>query len=1345
MKSKTPVIISGSSLTIIFLLCFMSGFSQPSSSLVYEGNDGKLVYNSFANRGQTNKDNIIPDFSWAGYKFSNEPIPDVPVVATLSPVEGDNRSLIQQKIDEVAEMQPDANGFRGAILLKAGRYDVSGSIYIRKDGIVLRGEGQNTAAQGGTEIYATANYKHPVISVQGSAISPPEEPSDVIYAKKATGEIVIDGFDDEASWDGADVQVADKVHEILAGQTATNKADFKSVWDEEFLYFFFTVYDDSPNPVTQADLDAGILWRKDGVDMWIDGQNRHIHVGNNMRTLEGNYMLRKNYAWEMSGWSGSAYPLNDVSYFTNHGMTFAEIPLKDEQNNTIGYIFEIAIPWIAIHEENEDRKNAISAGDKISLDVSLTDEDVSVSTTARKSVVLWGGGPEGKSHPFFGSTYWGDLVLTATDDVSLSSFNISEKDVTDLVGIKVSDPATDPGATLMLTEEQISTGGITVKANNPVASVVLSVNNEEIEQEFWASRTILDGDIIVVSVVAEDGTTTAYYKVVVQEQTSARKAVAANVRITSEVPSGRNTFTVSDATGFSEGDKIVVLRTPNQAWIDALTMGQWGWTPEYYRVSYPRTITAVEGNTITVDVPMVHALETQYGGGEIFLRGTSSRVKKAGIENMLFSSYYAHDTDEDHALWAIELNLTEDCWVRNVTALNIAKGVVWLNGASRTTVEECAMLDPKAPILGGRRYSFLIDGGSFNLIQRCYTRGGRHDYAMGSRVAGPNVFVDNLSVETYADIGPHHRYATGTLFDNILGGEIRVQNRGGSGTGHGWAGAQTMFWNVEARNGLELKVSSPLGAMNWGIGTIGSNRTGDGYFESNDVPVQPRSLYFKQLEDRIGKNAVNMIRTNTQYNGRIHDALEEWKGLGSLPDNLQAIVTSITISGEHGEIAVVNGQTLQMVAKVLPVMLEDKNVNWSVVNGTGSATINQQGTLTGTGPGKVTVTASAKDESGITNSIEITVVDQEILVNEILVVGKNDINTLAVGQTLQMMAVISPELATNKSIDWTIDNETGDATITTDGILTAIADGSINVTATALDGSGVVGSKNVTIIGEPVLIESITVQGENGVTELGNGQTLQFHADIEPADATTKEITWRVSPVTGNATITDTGLLTATKAGTVIVSADATDGSDVTGSIELNILPAIVTFRINMAGASNFDPSSDKVYITGSMLGWAVPGLQESKQRMEATEEDMIYEKSMELEVEPYTYKYAINAGTQGYEWQGNPNREIDVTGSMEVENVFGSIDDILSGYKNTAAFQDIQVYPNPAHTTLTIASERNIEEIRIFSLQGQLIHAENEPGVMHSINIQNFVEGMYYINIVSGIQTFKEKIMVIR
>ena len=104
---------------------------------VYPGIDGKLVC------APDSLGNIIPDFSNAGYGGGGVRLPIVPNKVTLWGVEGDATPVIQAAIDSVSAMPADVNGFRGAVLLRAGYYELNSSVTISTSGVVLRGAGQD--------------------------------------------------------------------------------------------------------------------------------------------------------------------------------------------------------------------------------------------------------------------------------------------------------------------------------------------------------------------------------------------------------------------------------------------------------------------------------------------------------------------------------------------------------------------------------------------------------------------------------------------------------------------------------------------------------------------------------------------------------------------------------------------------------------------------------------------------------------------------------------------------------------------------------------------------------------------------------------------------------------------------------------------------------------------------------------------------------------------------------------------------------------------------------------------------------------------------------------------------
>lgn len=84
-------------------------------------------------------------------------------------------------------------------------------------------------------------------------------------------------------------------------------------------------------------------------------------------------------------------------------------------------------------------------------------------------------------------------------------------------------------------------------------------------------------------------------------------------------------------------------------------------------------------------------------------------------------------------------------------------------------------------------------------------------------------------------------------------------------------------------------------------------------------------------------------------------------------------VTGINVSGTGNVTSVLNGQTLQMVAEVLPSDADNDTVIWSVNDKSVASIDSKTGLLTSKAPGVVVVTATAIDGSGISGSDTITV------------------------------------------------------------------------------------------------------------------------------------------------------------------------------------------------------------------------------------------------------------------------------------------------------------------------------------------------------------------------------------
>ena len=101
-------------------------------------NNGKLSY------GRVNLSNdLIIDFSHAGYKggVALPSIDSIPVKRIVTATGVNDTTRIQAAINYVSNLPIQANGYRGAVLMQAGTYDIRKPVRITKSGVVLRGEG----------------------------------------------------------------------------------------------------------------------------------------------------------------------------------------------------------------------------------------------------------------------------------------------------------------------------------------------------------------------------------------------------------------------------------------------------------------------------------------------------------------------------------------------------------------------------------------------------------------------------------------------------------------------------------------------------------------------------------------------------------------------------------------------------------------------------------------------------------------------------------------------------------------------------------------------------------------------------------------------------------------------------------------------------------------------------------------------------------------------------------------------------------------------------------------------------------------------------------------------------
>ena len=350
--------------------------------------------------------------------------------------------------------------------------------------------------------------------------------------------------------------------------------------------------------------------------------------------------------------------------------------------------------------------------------------------------------------------------------------------------------------------------------------------------------------------------------------------------ITPRLAVGQLRVPVKEPWKFSVGDRIVIWRPATYKWLDDLKMTQIPqnsenrviqWDPADYNLTWERTVTAIEGDYIHIDNPVVMETSYEYGGGWL-MRCSWDRISGSGIENMHLDTEFNEAEvdskgrwcDEDHAWSAVIVRAAEHCWVRGVSSSHFAFATVYnAVGAKNITVEDCHGYTPVSEIAGSRRYAFQYSGAQLCLVKDCTCEYDRHAFATShARTTGPNVFLRCSATNMYGDIGPHVGWTTGVLYDNVKTDSqyIAVQDRHNTAEGHGWAGVNFVLYNCEAPR---IICQNPwVTGKNYAIGCVGEkyphNRTNvdasfsrpDGEWVSEGIHVTPVSLYEDSLEKR---------------------------------------------------------------------------------------------------------------------------------------------------------------------------------------------------------------------------------------------------------------------------------------------------------------------------------------------------------------------------------------------------------------------------------------------------------------------------------------------------------------
>jgi len=254
-------------------------------------------------------------------------------------------------------------------------------------------------------------------------------------------------------------------------------------------------------------------------------------------------------------------------------------------------------------------------------------------------------------------------------------------------------------------------------------------------------------------------------------------------------------------------------------------------------------------------------------------------------------------------------------------------------------------------------------------------------------------------------------------------------------------------------------------------------------------------------------------------------------------------VESVSLNQSTAEM--IEGETIQLKATVLPADATDKTVEWASSKQS-VATVSPSGEVKAIAEGETTITASAGGKSATC----VVKVAKKIIPVESVSLDKSSLS-LVEGDTYTLIATVSPADATDKAVTWTSSKQSV-ATVGSNGEVKAIAEGEATITATA-------GGKSATCVVKVarkiIPVESVSLS--QSTAEMLEGETIQLIATVLPADATDKTVTW-ASSKQSVATVSSNGEVKAIAEGQTTITASS-GGKSATCVVTVNKKPVEVT------------------------------------------------------------------------------------------------------------------------------------------------------------------------------------------
>lgn len=288
----------------------------------------------------------------------------------------------------------------------------------------------------------------------------------------------------------------------------------------------------------------------------------------------------------------------------------------------------------------------------------------------------------------------------------------------------------------------------------------------------------------------------------------------------------------------------------------------------------------------------------------------------------------------------------------------------------------------------------------------------------------------------------------------------------------------------------------------------------------------------------------------------------------------------------------------QLAVKAMPTNASAA-VTWSTSNAS-IAEVDGNGIVTGIKKGTATITATAIDGTNKKVSIAVTV---DTVITSVTIKGNTE---MLAGTTQQLTATVLPTTTANKAVTWRSGND-GVATVTSTGLVTAKVGGSVDIYATATDGSSISGIITIQVHASAVTSFAIQASGyppnsTDVYIAVKDTDPLGRNTLNVNTGGNTRPVEWSSSNET-IAKVADAGggwaTITGLKKGKTTITAKLLDGSGKTASVSVTVQDFITRiyfdnlddvaqnrYHLKAGKSKTLNPKFEPTGVTNKVVTW---------------------------------------------------------------------------------------------------------------------------------------------------------------